>query len=191
MVNIGIIFTSLLINQVATGLVSAPCFTNDFSSNMTKINIINDKWRITNDDVMGGLSQGNIQRRASAIVFSGNLSTKNNGGFSSVFMPLNDVSQNLSTIAMTVIGDGNLYQLRFRRYYQGYLISYKLPFQSIANQTTNHQFKLAQAQATFRGSTLNNAPPLTSESIVSIGLLISSEKSTEFSITLHRIGLGE
>ena len=69
MVNIGIIFTSLLINQVAAGLVSAPCFTNDFSSNMTKINISNDKWRITNDDVMGGLSQGNIQRRASAIVF--------------------------------------------------------------------------------------------------------------------------
>ncbi len=191
MVNVATVFTSLVINQLALGLVSAPHFSNNVSPNMTKINISNDNWRITNDDVMGGLSQGNVQSRTSAIIFSGNLSTKNNGGFSSVFMPLNDLPQSLSTIAITVTGDGNSYQLRFRRYYQGNLISYKLPFQSIANQTTNHQFELTQAQATFRGRALTNAPPLTSESIVSIGLLIRSEKATEYSITLHNISLGE
>lgn len=186
-----IILTSLISSQATPALMlEKPNFNNN-TANMIKFDISNDNWRITNDGVMGGLSQGSVQQSASGIVFSGNLSTKNNGGFTSIFMPLNDVPQHLSAIAMKVTGDGNLYQLRFRRYYQGYLISYKLPFKTIANQTTNHQFKLAQVQATFRGRTLTNAPPLTSESIVSIGLLISSEKSTEFSITLHKINLGE
>ena len=43
------------------------------------------EWRIVNDGVMGGLSKGNISfTDGGTMVFKGNLSLENNGGFSSV-----------------------------------------------------------------------------------------------------------
>ncbi|MEM7109392.1 MAG: CIA30 family protein [Bacteroidota bacterium] len=40
-------------------------------------------WRITNDGVMGGLSKGAIQKTDRGILFSGEVSLKNFGGFTS------------------------------------------------------------------------------------------------------------
>ena len=43
------------------------------------------KWRITDDRVMGGRSQGKFEiTKQDTMRFSGNLSLENNGGFSSV-----------------------------------------------------------------------------------------------------------
>ncbi|WP_050765246.1 CIA30 family protein [Kordia algicida OT-1] len=41
------------------------------------------QWQITNDGVMGGLSEGDYRFSDNGVVFSGNISLENNGGFSS------------------------------------------------------------------------------------------------------------
>ncbi|WP_420574560.1 CIA30 family protein [Kordia sp.] len=41
------------------------------------------RWRITNDGVMGGLSNGDFRFTDDGVVFEGNISLENNGGFSS------------------------------------------------------------------------------------------------------------
>ena len=43
-------------------------------------------WKVVNDDVMGGVSQGATQAAKNVMVFEGNISLENNGGFSSVQM---------------------------------------------------------------------------------------------------------
>ena len=44
-------------------------------------------WRVINDGVMGGLSQGKAQLTENSILFQGNISLDNNGGFSSLKSP--------------------------------------------------------------------------------------------------------
>lgn len=46
------------------------------------------KWSIVNDGVMGGLSQSKASLEADALLFTGNVSLKNNGGFVSLRSPM-------------------------------------------------------------------------------------------------------
>ena len=41
-------------------------------------------WQVVNDGVMGGLSEGEAQLTDDSVVFKGNVSLDNNGGFSSL-----------------------------------------------------------------------------------------------------------
>ena len=54
----------------------------------TKINLGESKdqrnWFITNDGVLGGLSDGNIQETDKSMKFFGELSLENNGGFTRI-----------------------------------------------------------------------------------------------------------
>ncbi len=50
-----------------------------------------NKWRIVNDGVMGGLSSSKaIVNDDNKIIFSGNVSLENNGGFASLRSPVKD-----------------------------------------------------------------------------------------------------
>jgi hypothetical protein len=50
-----------------------------------------DKWRIVNDGVMGGLSTSNVRiNDEGKISFSGNVSLDNNGGFASLRSPISN-----------------------------------------------------------------------------------------------------
>merc|ERR1711893_216078 len=65
----------------------------DFDGPQENWQIINDsvmggrsqgQWSIINDDVMGGVSQGSAQAVDDVLLFKGDISLENNGGFSSV-----------------------------------------------------------------------------------------------------------
>ncbi|MCG7531369.1 CIA30 family protein [Psychrobium sp. MM17-31] len=168
-----------------------PSLAKKTSSTPTQLAFNSANWRITNDGVMGGLSQGNVVKVNGDIVFTGQISTENNGGFSSTYTALPPLKEGIETVNITVTGDGNDYQLRFRSLFRGYLIGYKLEFPTKANQTISHQLSLRDAQATFRGRLISNAPTLSSDSIRDIGVLISSKTPTPFHITLHNISFSE
>ncbi|MBP84302.1 MAG: hypothetical protein CMO61_10710, partial [Verrucomicrobiales bacterium] len=72
------------------------------------------EWQIVDDGVMGGLSKGNLALSESGILtFSGTLSLKNNGGFSSIRSAA--IDRNLSNdlgILLKVRGDGRTYTMR-------------------------------------------------------------------------------
>ena len=46
-----------------------------------------NNWRVINDGVMGGLSQGKVVYEKDKLVFTGTISLRNNGGFSSLKSP--------------------------------------------------------------------------------------------------------
>jgi len=124
-----------------------------------------DLWRITNDGVMGGKSQGRFLFEPGKVIFTGDISLDNNGGFSSVFRAIEALPKNLETVTIDIQGDGLTYQLKMIVNLDGYRLAYKHPFKTIAGQRETLTFTLADFQASFRGRNIDNAPVLKAEDI--------------------------
>ena len=77
-------------------------------------------WFNQNDTVMGGVSDSATIWVDGQLVFSGNLSLDNNGGFTSTFGPINDQLPTLMSgaeaIVVTARGDGKTYLMQIRNY---------------------------------------------------------------------------
>ena len=73
-------------------------------------------WKIVDDVVMGGRSDGNFKINDTGYgEFSGYVSLKNNGGFSSVRYNFNTVSSsNFKSFQLRIKGDGNPFQFRVK-----------------------------------------------------------------------------
>lgn len=73
-------------------------------------------WTTVNDPVMGGRSTSRIAFGDGGLVFSGNLSLENNGGFASARSPQNpDIGQRAAgatSLRVRAVGDGKTYLLR-------------------------------------------------------------------------------
>jgi len=81
----------------------------DFSNNEV------DGWWIVNDGVMGGLSKGDFKVNDNKAIFSGSVSTENNGGFTMIRKQF--ASKSLSSyqsFVLKVKGDGRSYQFRVK-----------------------------------------------------------------------------
>lgn len=145
-------------------------------------------WRIIDDDVMGGLSQGKFSIDAAGNgVFQGKVSLENNGGFSSVryqFEKLN-VSKN-SRISIRLKGDGKNYQFRVKDIVNNYY-SYITIFKTSGNWETI-EIKLSDLYPSFRGQKLNS-PNFNSDSIEEIVFLIGNKKKESFQLILDKIEL--
>ena len=71
------------ISLISSVLLSFSGF--DFSDKATA-----DRWAVFNDGVMGGRSESQVVHSDEALLFTGNLSLENNGGFASVRAPWGD-----------------------------------------------------------------------------------------------------
>ena len=92
-------------------LVSTQLTLVDFSEERAIRN-----WRMTNDNVMGGVSTASLERDENGFgVFSGRVSTANNGGFAMTRLPLKIMfNETFKTIKLKVKGDGKKYQFRIK-----------------------------------------------------------------------------
>tara|TARA_B110000090_G_scaffold38886_1_gene43008 strand:+ start:1261 stop:1848 length:588 start_codon:yes stop_codon:yes gene_type:complete len=150
-----------------------------------------DDWQVTNDGVMGGLSLGYTRIEDEAFIFSGNVSTENNGGFTSVFKKLPKLSEDTKSINIRIIGDGKPYQLRVRAQVMGYELAYKIGFSTRPDTLETHTFNLADFKASFRGRNINNAPILKATSISHVGFLVAAKQTQNFSLAVYSIEFAE
>ena len=151
-------------------------------------------WRITNDGVMGGKSQGEIIQTQESVLFTGEVSRENNGGFTSIFHPITPLAESQETIKIDVQGDGHVYQLRLVTRVDGYPISYKHEFSTSLDNRQKITFQLSDFKASFRGRNITNAPELKSEDIVELGFLLNLtklniQKPKPFSLSIFKISL--
>ena len=121
-------------------------------SNIYTMDLSKNEWDIINDDVMGGVSTGKFVFNDSCLTFFGKLSSKFNGGFSSVRTKERISLDGHTKISLKIIGDGNTYQLRIKDSYYNYY-SYALEFQTkgIEEQL---EFDLSDFKPIFRGTYL-------------------------------------
>jgi hypothetical protein len=145
------------------------------------------RWRITNDNVMGGVSSGMMLIENGFGMFSGNISLDNNGGFSSVYRTIEPIAEDIKKITIRVKGDGQRYQLRVIAHVDGYRVTYRHEFLTSQESLEQLTFNLADFDATFRGRILSNAPALVADQIKEVGFLITKKTPGPFTLSVATI----
>ena len=114
-----------------------------------------ENWKIVNDGVMGGVSQATITSNVSnSIVFKGNVSLDNNGGFSSLRYNFSRKEiKSYSKVQIRLKGDGKRYQFRLKRN-QSDRHAYVSYFKT-TNEWQTITINLKDLYPTFRGRNLD------------------------------------
>ncbi len=167
------------------------CFFISFMMNSTLLFDFNEKsnidvWNIVDDGVMGGLSASQIALDQSGnAVFSGFVTTENNGGFCSVQYNLKTIIlQQKTFFSIRLKGDGKKYQFRVKSKNNDYF-SYIYEFQT-TNDWQNIEIPITEMYASFRGRTLN-IPNYDGTSLAQLAFLISNKRNENFKLVIDKI----
>lgn len=149
-----------------------------------------DGWVNQDDPVMGGRSRSAATWSDGALVFAGNLSLENNGGFASVLSPRSDPTgprlAGATGLTLDATGDGRTYVVQLRSadragaYIQrvtteaGVARTYALPLSGF--DPVN--FMLQRDQA---------APPLDPADVGQIAIYLTDEQEGPFSLEVRRV----
>lgn len=146
-------------------------------------------WRVVNDGVMGGLSQGEIVLTDSnTAVFRGVLSLENNGGFSSArTLPRSFNLDSYTGLILRVRGDGKQYQLRLRQDDGFDGVAYRYRFQTIADEWLTIEVPFNACVPVFRGRELQDVEPLSPAQIQQLGFLIADGQAGPFRLEVDWI----
>lgn len=145
-------------------------------------------WRVVNDNVMGGRSNGGFEIEQGELRFTGNTNT-NGGGFSSIrTKPLDlDLSNHLG-IQLYVRGDGRRYTWRLTTdaRWRGRQVSYWADFETSDGTWGTVNVPFTNFMPRYRGSQLDG-PPLDPGQIKDMGLMIYDRKDGPFELHLARV----
>ncbi|MEM7227448.1 MAG: CIA30 family protein [Planctomycetota bacterium] len=171
----------LLITLGATA--SPDRFATDFNNGT-------EEWRVVVDGVMGGLSTGYVVPTEPGIMlFTGNLSLENNGGFSQIRRPVEgSLFDGSDGIEITVRGDGRSYRFDVRcsnaRVRAG---GYQQTFDTVDGEWRTIRMSYDDFVLLTFGRQLRNAPPLTPGMIESIGFTQSEKREGSFLLEVSSI----
>lgn len=147
------------------------------------------EWTAINDVVMGGVSTGGAKATAEGtLVFVGEISLENNGGFASVRSePRRWDLGNMKGILVRFRGDGCRYKLNLRTDELSRGTLYRTPFETTAGEWQELRFPFDCFFAAHRGRPVPDAPLLDPARITSVGLLISDKQAGPFRLEVARI----
>ena len=146
------------------------------------------EWSVLDDGVMGGRSNGIFEIDSEGHgVFSGFVTTENNGGFSSVryqFDKINTTKE--SKIILHIKGDGKEYQIRIKDNVNSY-------FSYITTFVTSGEWQkiiipVKDLYPSFRGRTLD-LPNYNSASFEELAILIGNKKKESFQLIIDKMVL--
>ena len=135
-----------------------------------------ETWGAVDDVVMGGVSASEFRLIPGAALFSGEVSTDNNGGFVSVRTRNFATPINLSAcngIEMRLKGDGQRYKLIVRDDARWDGIGYAASFDTTFNQWITVRIPFSDFRPVRRARTLENHPPLDTGAVRSLQLMLS------------------
>lgn len=150
-----------------------------------------EAWEIVNDGVMGGISEGQWYQEDDYVVFDGNISLENNGGFSSVrvwFQPV-DLSE-YDGVALRVRGDGQRYAFGFRDTHTRY--QHRLTFETTVNEDEDWEIiyiPFDSLIATSFGRQMLTADPLDTSQVRGMNFIISDSQEGAFRLEVASISL--
>ena len=153
---------------------------NDFFS----IQAFQNEWEIINDDVMGGVSHGDIGIDNNKLIFSGKLSSKFNGGFASIRTRERIQLNNHEKINLRIIGDGNTYQIRIKDNNFNYY-SYAHEFKT-SGLEQYISLSLSEFKPVFRGTYISS-DNFNKKLITELTFMIVSKKEPEFNLQIIEI----
>ena len=145
-------------------------------------------WRIVDDVVMGGRSNGSFKiNEAGNGLFYGDISLKNNGGFSSLRYSFDKLSiSNYTKIVLRIKGDGKQYQFRIKDDNDNFY-SYIKQFKTSGSWETL-EIPLIEMYPAFRGRKLD-IQNFNSDTLAQIAFLIGNKKKESFQLEIDKIYL--
>jgi len=166
---------------VMTMNTSTPIFDFTKNSNISS-------WRIVDDVVMGGRSNGQFGLNSNGHgKFSGEVSLENNGGFSSLRYDMETLNVSSYTkVCITLKGDGKPYQFRVKAN-KNERYSYIKTFKTSGTWETI-SINLNEMYPAFRGRILNY-PNFNKTTIEEIAFLIGNKKAEKFELLIDSIVL--
>jgi hypothetical protein len=138
-------------------------------------------WRIVNDGVMGGLSSSNAVVKDDKIVFSGNVSLENNGGFASLRSPVKDYNfEKFSGLEIKLKGDGKRYSFSMKEttYFNGYF--YTSSFETKKDEWIVVQIPFNEFKLYYYGKETSSNKKIPLNNIKEISLLIGDKQEGNF-----------
>lgn len=145
-------------------------------------------WRIVDDVVMGGRSNGSFKiNEAGNGLFYGDISLKNNGGFSSLRYSFDKLSiSDFTKIVLRIKGDGKQYQFRIKDDNDNFY-SYIKQFKTSGSWETI-EISLNEMYPAFRGRKLD-IQNFNSNTLAQIAFLIGNKKEESFQLEIDKIYL--
>jgi uncharacterized surface protein with fasciclin (FAS1) repeats len=146
------------------------------------------RWQTVNDGVMGGRSRGDSSRtRDETLLFAGEISLQNNGGFSSIRTRPQDLQLGgYDGLAIRVRGDGRTYKLALRTSRTSRWIAYWADFATTKGAWTSVRLPFSKWVPTTFGRKLPG-PKLRPSSINSVGFMLYDKKAGPFSLEVDSI----
>ena len=145
-------------------------------------------WQVIDDGVMGGRSRGRVEAGPEGVRFSGELSTANNGGFSSVRGRLARPRSGLLEVRLRVRGDGRVYQFRLRESGDSEAPAWRAEF-ATTGEWRQLRLPAADFEAVIRGRRLEILPALRERTIRYVGLMLNARDTGPFELDVDRLEL--
>jgi uncharacterized surface protein with fasciclin (FAS1) repeats len=145
-------------------------------------------WTSVNDGVMGGVSKGGFKRsEQGTMIFSGELSLANNGGFASVRMKETDLGlAGTSELVVKAKGDGRTYWVDVRFADQMGASSYRAFLPTTAGEWKETRLPFADFKLQAFGRELP-LKPINPASIASVGFTLADKKQGPFSLEVEYV----
>lgn len=145
-----------------------------------------ESWRSINDGVMGGVSSGAMTKTPDGLVFAGELSLENNGGFASVRRLVDADVAGATRLQLKVRGDGRTYQVRLRQddRFDGVAWRAEIPA-STQWQTVTLEFE--DFEPVFRGRRVIDAGPVVPSKIRQLGFMVADKTPGPFRLEIGAI----
>ena len=146
-------------------------------------------WVSVNDNVMGGVSEGKFKiTQDKTLLFYGNLSLENNGGFASIrCLPAQLGLKKNDSIYFQVKGDGREFTMNLYTNKRLTAFSYRQSFKTKNNEWVEISLPLEKFIATSFGQVIPKAEPINPSEIESLGFMIGDKKPGAFQIEFKNI----
>lgn len=146
-------------------------------------------WANVNDTVMGGVSSSSTTWDAGQMVFAGDLSLENNGGFTSVRGPidarLGDLLADATQLTVQATGDGKAYLLQVRTVDDQLYVQ---RFTTVADVEQTYPLELAAFEPVGRFlDPLPDAAPLDPSRVAQVVIYLLDKQEGPFRVALRRI----
>lgn len=176
-----LIISILLLVTMNTDTKTIFDFETESESNLSN-------WRIVNDDVMGGRSNGKFYRGPQGNgIFEGRISLENNGGFASVrYLPGKISVKGYDKVVVRLKGDGKRYQFRVKANLDDYQ-SYVTYFDT-TGEWQEVEIPLENLYPTYRGRTIDQ-PNFSAPNLEEIGFLFGNNEEEDFKLKIKSISL--
>jgi uncharacterized surface protein with fasciclin (FAS1) repeats len=145
-------------------------------------------WISVNDGVMGGVSTGGFKRtEKGTLLFSGELSLENNGGFASIRTQPRELKlSGVSAIVVKARGDGRTYWVELRSSGQMGGSSFRASLPTTAGEWQETSIPLADFKLQAFGQALPSKA-IDPAAVTSVGFMMADKKTGPFSLEIESV----